>query len=157
MSSIARAASIVAASLTLEGYDRSGTGRRHLVVIRDYFGVQPYGHAAQHAMIRALAEAASTKYELEDLINVAIEQLVRLRFELPAFDTLNRAARRVRATLTRALNGRVFNALSQDELARIDTLFITDLSTLRTPWNELKADAANPTLSHLRDLVARQR
>jgi pimeloyl-ACP methyl ester carboxylesterase len=60
---IARAASIVAASLTLEGYDRSGTRRRHLVVIRDYLGVQPYGRAAQHAMIRALAEAASTKYE----------------------------------------------------------------------------------------------
>ncbi|MDQ6669931.1 MAG: hypothetical protein M3069_04150 [Chloroflexota bacterium] len=38
-------------------------------------------------MIRALAQAVSTKYELEDLINVAIEQLVRLRFELPAFDT----------------------------------------------------------------------
>jgi len=31
------------------------------------------------------------------------------------------------------------------------------LTTLRTPWNELKADAGNPTLSHLRDLVARQR
>jgi hypothetical protein len=49
-------------------------------------------------MIHALAEAASTKYELEDLINIAIEQLVRQRFELPVFDTLNRAARRVRAT-----------------------------------------------------------
>jgi hypothetical protein len=31
------------------------------------------------------------------------------------------------------------------------------LTTLRTPWNELKADAGNPTLSHLRDLVVRQR
>src|SRR5438067_8476321 len=107
-------------------------------------------------MIPALPEAASTKHELEDLINVAIEQLVRQRFELPAFDTLNRAARRVRATLARALYRRVFNALTQDDLAR-DALFITDLTTLRTPWNELKAYAANPTLSHLRDLVLRQR
>jgi hypothetical protein len=32
------------------------------------------------------------------------------------------------------------------------SLFITDLTTLRTPWIELKADAGNPTLSHLRDL-----
>src|SRR5713101_3286266 len=102
------------ASLTLEGYDRSGTRRRHLVVIRDYLGVQPNGSAARHAMIHVLAEAAGTKYELEDLINVAIEQLVRLHFEPPAFDTLNRAARRVRATLTRALYQRVFNALSED-------------------------------------------
>jgi len=154
---VARVAGIHRVSLTLDGYDRSGTRRRHLLVIRDHLRVQPYGHAAQHAMIRALAEAASTKYELEDLINVAIEQLVRQQFELPAFDTLNRAARRVRATLARALYQRVFNALSADDLVRIDALFITDLTTLRAPWNELKADAPNPTLTHLRDLVARQR
>ncbi len=44
-------------------------------------------------MIHAPAEAASTKHEIEDLINVVVEQLVRQRFELPAFDALNRAAR----------------------------------------------------------------
>src|SRR5919202_6552572 len=108
-------------------------------------------------MIQALAEAASTKHELEDLINIAIEQLVRLRFELPAFDTLDRAARRVRATLTRATYARVFNALTDEDLGRIEALFVADLTTLRTPWNELKAEAGNPTLGHLRDLVARQR
>jgi Tn3 transposase DDE domain len=107
-------------------------------------------------MILALADA-TTKHALEDLINVAIEQLVRQRYELPAFDTFNRAARRVRAILTRVLYDRVFSALSQDDLARIDALFITDLTTLLTLWNELKADAGNPTLSHLRELVARQR
>lgn len=47
--------------------------------------------------------------------------------------------------------------LSADELVRIDAFFITDLTMLRTLWNELKADAPNPTLTHLRDLVARQR
>jgi Domain of unknown function (DUF4158)/Tn3 transposase DDE domain len=154
---VARAVGIPAAALVVETYDRSGTQQRHLAAIRDYLEVRPYGPAARRVMIHALAEAASAKHELEDLINVAIEQLVRQRFELPAFDTLNRAARRVRATLARALYERVFNALTQDDLARIDALFITDLTTLRTPWNELKADAANPTLSHLRDLVVRQR
>jgi TnpA family transposase len=108
-------------------------------------------------MIRALADAASTKHELEDLINVAIEQLVRQRFELPAFDALNRAARRVRAAHNRAIYTRVFEALSEDDLATIEALFVTDLTTLRTPWNEVKADAANPTLTHLRDLVTRHR
>ncbi len=154
---VARAVGIPATALDSAAYDRSGTRRRHLVVIRDSLGVQPYGPTARRAMIRALAEAANTKHELEDLINIAIEQLVRQRFELPAFDTLNRAARRVRATLTRAVYQRVFRALGEDDLAQIDALFLTDLTTLRTPWNELKADAGNPTLSHLRDLVARQR
>ena len=102
---VARVAGIVASSLRLEGYDRSGTRRRHLAVIRQHLGVSPYGPAARHAMVRALAEAASTKHELEDLINVAIEQLVRQRFELPAFDTVNRAARHVRARFNRVPTG----------------------------------------------------
>jgi Tn3 transposase DDE domain/Domain of unknown function (DUF4158) len=126
-------------------------------VIRQHLGVSPYGPAARHAMVRALGEAASTKHELEDLINVAIEQLVRQRFELPAFDTVNRAARHVRARFNRVLYRRVFEALSDDDQTRTDALFITDLTTLHTPWNQLKADAANPTLMHLRDLVARHR
>jgi len=154
---VARVARLPAGTLVPEAYDHSGTQQRHLAAVRAYLQVRPYGPAAQHAMIWALAAAASTKHELEDLINIAIEQLVRQRFELPAFDTLNRAARRVRATLTRAVYARIFKALSDEDRARIDGLFITDLTTLRTPWNELKADAGNPTLGHLRNLVARQR
>ncbi|MBV9171110.1 MAG: DUF4158 domain-containing protein, partial [Chloroflexi bacterium] len=154
---VARAAALHGVSLVLDSYDRSGTRRRHLVIVRNHLDVRPYGPAAQHVMVRALAEAASTKHELEDLINVAVEQLVRQRFELPAFDTLNRAARRVRAAFNRALYKRVYDALSEDDLVTIDALFISDLTTLRTPWNELKADARNPTLAHLRDLVARHR
>src|SRR5262249_28694427 len=137
---VARVAALPSAALVPDAYDHSGTQQRHLTAIRQYLQVQPYGAVGRHTMIAALAEAAATKYELEDLINVAIDQLVRQRFELPAFDTLNRAARRVRATYSQALYKRVFEALSEDDLARIDTLFITDLTTLRTPWNELKAD-----------------
>ena len=59
--------------------------------------------------------------------------------------------------MNRALYKRVFELLTKDELASIDALFNTDLTTLRTPWNDLKTDAGNPTLTHLRDLVARQR
>jgi len=100
---VARIAALPSAALVPGAYDRSGTQQRHLAVIRQYLQVQPYGAGGRHAMITALAEAAATKYELEDLVNVAIEQLVRQRFELPAFDTLNRGARRVRATYNRAL------------------------------------------------------
>ena len=74
---VGRAAGIPAASLVVEAYDRSGTQQRHLAGIREYLEVRPYGPAARCVMIHALAEAASTKHELEDLINVAIEQLVR--------------------------------------------------------------------------------
>lgn len=154
---IAQRVGLPTAALTGAAYDRSGTRQRHLTVLRDSLRVRPYGPAARRAMLHALAAAARTKHELEDLINVAIEELVRQRFELPAFDTLNRAARRVRATLARALDGRVSQALSGAAQARLDALFVADPATLRTPWNDLKADAGTPTLTHLKELVARQR
>src|SRR5919202_1595880 len=65
---VARLAGMPGVSLAVESYDRSGTRRRHLVIIRDHLDVRPYGPAARHAMIRALAEAATTKHALEDLI-----------------------------------------------------------------------------------------
>jgi hypothetical protein len=126
-------------------------------VIRAYLCVRAYGSDARHAMIRALAEAARTKSDLVDLINVAIEELVRQRFELPAFDTLERAARKVRASLARQLHRRVSAALSPEACLQIDALFIADLATRRTPWNELKEEPGRPTRTHLKELIARER
>jgi hypothetical protein len=93
--------------------------------------------------------AASTKHELEDLINVALEQLIRsalraagLRHAQPGCPPRPRHSH-ASAVWTR------LHCPESDDLTRMDLLFVADLTTLRTPWNELKANAANPTLSHL--------
>ena len=85
---IARSVTLPAAALNPAAYDAAGTRRRHLAVIRDYLHVRPFGPPARHVMVRALGEAARTKGDLIDLINVAIEELVRQQYELPAFSTL---------------------------------------------------------------------
>lgn len=64
-------------------------------MIREHLGVQPYAAAALRSALQAMRDAAHTKDEPADLINVAIEELIRERWELPAFNTLRRAARRV--------------------------------------------------------------
>jgi hypothetical protein len=141
----------------LAAYDAAGTRRRHLAVIRDYLRVRPFDASARRVMLEALADAARTKGDLIDLINVAIEELVRQRYELPVFETLNRAARKVRATLARDLYRHVSAALAPAARAQIDALFIADLATRRTPWNDLKAEPGRPTRTHLRDLLTRER
>lgn len=151
---VARSVNLATVVFDPAAYDAAGTRRRHLVIIRAYLRVQAYGPAARHAMIRALAEAARTK---SDLINVAIEELVHQRFELPAFDTLERAARKVRASLARQLHRQVFAALTPAARGQIDALFIADLATRRTPWNELKDEPGRPTRTHLQELIARER
>lgn len=156
MAHIARSVG-VAAPLSVAGYDTSGTRQRHLAAIRAYLHVAPWGRAARRRLLEALRDAARTRNDLADLINVAIEELVRQRYELPAFGTLHRAAEHVRAVVNRALYLRVAAALTPHAQAQIGALLNADLATRRTPWNDLKAEPGNPTRTHLKELLARQR
>ncbi len=61
---------------SIAGYDSSGTRQRHLCIVRAHLRVQPVGPAARRVMLGALVEAARTKPDLADPINVAVEELV---------------------------------------------------------------------------------
>jgi TnpA family transposase len=139
----------------LPGYDISGTRFRHIPVIRQFLHVQPYGKEARHVMLLALSEAARTKEDLADLINVAIEELVRKKYELPAFDTLVRAARHVRASVYHQFYRQMDDALSAVEKTGIESLFVVEIETRFTPWNTLKQEPGSPTLTHLKDWLDR--
>ncbi len=69
---------------------------RYQHVIREYLGVRPYDEQAQHLATVAVHSAAQTMDDPADLVNVAIEELVKERCELPASSTLDRLARHVR-------------------------------------------------------------
>ena len=76
----------------LDSYDSSGTRQRHIPLIRAAQKLKPYGPAARTCLLKAMIEAAKTKEDLADLINVALEELARECFELPPFATLDKAA-----------------------------------------------------------------
>lgn len=74
---IATCANVQLSSRELTGYDDSGTRRRHLPLIRAALSIQPYGPLAHKAFLRAMIEAARTKDDLADLINVALVLTLR--------------------------------------------------------------------------------
>lgn len=153
---ITSTAHVSTSSKELAGYDTSGTRKRHLSVIRDYLRLEAYSKIAQQVMLQAMEASASTKHDLADLINVAIEELVRQRFELPAFSTMLRAARQVRTAITETFYQQVASSLAREEQIKIDGLFVADsTTTLSTPWNELKQESGKPMLTHLQELVDR--
>ena len=137
----------------LAQYDRSNTSQRHRVAIRTHLHIHPCGPAARRVVVQAMSAAARTKHDLADLVNVALEELVRQCYELPPFRTLARAARRIRSAVTHRLYRQVYAALDDERRAAIDALFVADPATRQTPWNALKTDPGNPTLTHLKDLV----
>jgi hypothetical protein len=136
-------------------YDLSGTRRRHLQIIRTHLKIVAEGSAMREAMEQAMREACESKDDVIDLINIAIEQLIRKRFELPAFSTLERAAKRIRAEVTSGLHTQIASAITEAEQEAIDRLFLVNRETGETTWQALKVDPQNPTLSHFEALMAR--
>ncbi len=132
----------------LINYDLSGTRRRHLQIVAS-------GDAMREAMEQAMREACESKDEVIDLINIAIEQLIRQRFDLPAFSTLERTAKRMRAEVASGLHTQITTTITPAEQEAIDRLFLVDAETGESTWQTMKIDPQNPTLSHFESLMAR--
>ncbi len=140
---------------SLTSYETSKTRKRHIALIRDYLGIKSYGASARKIVVTSMSQAARTKNDLADIINVAIEELVHHRYELPVFNTLLRAAKRVRGTVDRAFYRQVVQDLNHESCQNLDSLFITPESNSKTPWLELKQDPGKPILKNLKALVWR--
>ncbi|MCG8352851.1 MAG: DUF4158 domain-containing protein [Chloroflexales bacterium] len=108
----------------LSGYDTSGTRLRHLTAIRAYRQVQPYTRTVQRLLVRILVDAAQTKTDVADLINIGIEELIRLRYELPTFATLCRLARHARAIVHRGIYRHVQTTLTAALCAQLEQLLM---------------------------------
>jgi hypothetical protein len=98
-------------------------------------------------------EASRVREDLADIINIAIEELLRKRFELPGFTTLFRAARTARATVNRSYHGRISQALEPQTRARIDALFDKAEGTRQTPWDAVKAEPGQPTVKRVQGFL----
>ena len=139
----------------IAGYDTSGTRRRHLSAIRQHLDVQPFSKAARQVMVSAMEAVVETQHDLVDLINVALEELVRERFELPGFSTLERTARDIRAANNDKLYQSVSDALVGTEQMQLSELFYCPAGEVTTPWNEVKQEPGSPKLGELQRLVER--
>jgi TnpA family transposase len=151
---IAKTQSFLVVPDGLADYDNSGTRRRHVPLIRAYQGAKPFGTDGQTILRSAIREAAQTKEDLADIINVAIEELVRQGFELPGFTTLQEEAQRGRAEVNRGFYTQVYDALGAEGRQQLGRLWAAPGAEARTTaWNTLKHDAGSPTLTHLKALI----
>jgi TnpA family transposase len=138
-----------------EAYDQSGTRRRHTAAIRQHLNVRPFDKVAQQIMEATFRSAAETREGLDDLINAAIEELVRQRYELPGFRTLLDAARRIRAEINRRYFQSVWVTLGEQRRHLIDDLLLAESAGRRSLWQKIKLDPGAPTLKEFRLLIER--
>jgi TnpA family transposase len=138
---------------SLSDYDDSGTRRRHVSAIRDFVQIRAFDEMAKKALLDATREASLTKEDLADIINVGIEELVRLRFELPAFSTIHRTAQYAKTQINRQIYGQVTTELGSRGRELIDALLKVHPSRTRSEWENLKNEPGKPTVKNIRKLV----
>lgn len=135
------------------GYDRSRTLYRHKKEIRAYFQVTAFDKQARHLISEVVSRSALVMDNPADLINVAIEMLVKDRYELPGFNSLNRLVCRLRTRVNHLLFSQVTQQLDSEYLSRLDSLLENYPVHQRSPYNDLKKLPKKSTRNHLNDLL----
>jgi hypothetical protein len=130
----------------LDDYDQSTLRVRHMALVRSWTGVSAFDRQALKTVVKSCVDASRVREDLADIINVAIEELLRKRYELPGFTTLFRAARTARSTVNQSYYNRISQALSFESKARIDGLFEKPDEARQTPWDQVKNEPGAPTV-----------
>lgn len=87
-----------------------------------------------------------------DLINVAIEILIKERFELPAFSTLDRSVRHIRTLVNSNIYNGIYKKLTPAKKEQLDSLLNIEDTENFSKFNYLKELPKSATINHLKAL-----
>jgi hypothetical protein len=134
-------------------YSEPRTLYRHHQAVRKRLGVSEYGEDGPRVVEEAMSAAAQVMDNPADLINVAIEELVRQRIELPAFSTLDRLSRRIRTEVNQRLFASVVKRLTKTEIGQLDQLLDVGTAQKKSLFFALKQQPKRSSLEHLKELL----
>lgn len=128
------------------------TRYRYKNSIREYLNVTEFGAIARHLITEATYKAAQVMNNPADLVNVAIETLIKERFELPAFSTLDRSVRHIRTLVNSKIYENVLNKLTLAKKFQLDSLLNIEDSENYSKFTYLKEKPKSATINHLKAL-----
>jgi len=102
--------------------------------------------------MRKLAQAPT---DPADIINSAIDALIRHGFELPALATLRRLAGTAHSNINAAQWNDVCGCLSSEQRTVLGTLLVVDPKTQKSPFATLCASPGRPSRTNLNALIDR--
>ncbi len=135
-------------------HDADRTAKRHRGWVRQRLGVVYDMEAARKLAEEVIWDAAQTKDNPADLINVALEELVRARLELPAYSTLDTLAGRVRSEVNAGFHALMYDRIGPAARGWLLELLTVDPVTRRSRFDELKRTAGAATLSRFKEHLA---
>jgi TnpA family transposase len=149
----------VAVRLGVEGHNRFSYPRatlyRHQAAVLDYLGVTAWGTKARTLAESTMRKTAEARTDPADLINAAVDALVRNRFELPALIALRRLAGTVHSDVNAAQWQRVDAAIAEKHRAALEALLIVDPATQESPFAALCRAPGRASRKNLTALIDR--
>ncbi len=114
------------------------TAKRYRELVRARMKVTYDAARVRHVAEQAIRKAVQAKDNPADLINVALEELVRARYELPGYTTLDAMATAIRTEVNAAFYQAVAGRVDLAARARLARLLLADPVTRRSEFDRLK-------------------
>ena len=136
------------------GVDRASEAERTLKrqrdLVREHLGMVYEPKRVLQVAEAAIRKAVQTKDNPPDLVNVALEELVRGRCELPGYSTLDRLAATIRTEVNSGLFDTVAARLDHAARSKLESLLLVDPASRRSEFDNLKSWAQAPSLGKFR-------
>lgn len=126
-------------------FERGGNRATKIRKLREFLDIQPLQEKGFAWLKHVAEEAAEIQHSVADIINVMLEELVRHRYELPAFDTLKRAAFAAREKSNDQYFFAITSKLGTETKAQIDRLMKVEAGAQTSAWHSLKREPKKPT------------
>jgi TnpA family transposase len=135
----------------------TSTAKLHRTLVRERLGVTCDPQRARAVAEDAIAGAALVKNHPPDLINVALEMLVKSSLELPGFPTLDELAARIRHDVNSAMFERVGARIALPDRIALEDLLDVAGPGFKSAFHGLKQAAGRASWSGFREQVAHLR
>ncbi|MCH2232455.1 MAG: Tn3 family transposase [Crocosphaera sp.] len=137
------------------GYVGKVTLFRHKQLIRSYLQVNAYNSNARLLVSETVTQSAYIRDNPADLINIALEELVKNSYELPSFRELDRQVNHLRTRVNETIFSETIKKLKPELSKTLNDLLKLTSETV-TPFNQLKTLPKRPSRNHLNDLLAHE-
>lgn len=131
------------------------TRYRHRQAIFKRLGVVLWGPEALALTKAAMRKTAHARTDPADIINSAIDALIRHGFELPALGTLRRLAGTAQCNVNANQWSEVCGLLSTAQRAVLETLLVVDPKTMKSPFSNLCDTPGRASRKNLNALIDR--
>jgi TnpA family transposase len=128
---------------------------RHQAAALEYLGVTSWGAQARELAQSTMTSIAKTRTDPADLINAAVDALVRQRFELPALVALRRLAGGVHRAVNAQQWREVCAQLDLTQRCALAGLLKVTPLTQESPFAQLCRTPGRPSRKNLNALIAR--